>query len=113
MIVIVHLTWSCVDPISFQTNSENDQLVFYGVFTQLEESHSFSISRTLDFGLPPVPVSDATIQRIFTLPYLIGDHEIIETCPKTRTFIIEDKCCFCSLLDEAENRINRPEYWND
>lgn len=347
MIVIVHLTWSCVDPISFQTNSENDQLVFYGVFTQLEESHSFSISRTIDFGLPAVPVSDATItiyddrgnsanyleielgkyqlgagefpgipgrsyhveitladsrsfrsipqqlpepvqandinfriepeqilgstgiidqtfiniyidtelqahsevsdglrwqveevysftdlachpyfdpaitcyyeipindsnvkllksntgkpqalegfrvhsrilapddqfverhyfsvyqhtisretydywekvkivanqsgdlldlppasiagnihetgnpgnqalgyfevngkhiQRIFTLPYLIGDHEIIETCPKTRTFIIEDKCCFCSLLDEAENRINRPEYWND
>ena len=58
-------------------------------------------------------VSGKTVGRIYTLPHLIGGNLVIETCPDSRDFIIQDKCCFCYLLDQPENRITRPEYWND
>ena len=58
-------------------------------------------------------VSGTSLRRISTLPYLIGDNYIVETCPESRSVIIQDKCCFCYLLDEADNRIERPEYWGD
>ena len=53
---------ACVDPISFETDSVNGELVFYGNFTQLDENHIFNISRTSDFGKPAVPVSGAFIE---------------------------------------------------
>lgn len=52
---------SCVDPISFETNSVEGQLVFYGNFTQLDEKHIFNISQTSDFGKPVLPVSGAIV----------------------------------------------------
>ena len=63
------------------------------------------------FALGFFEVSGQNIVRTYTLPSLIGGNEIIETCPGMRSQIIEDKCCFCWLLDEDENRIERPEYW--
>jgi hypothetical protein len=58
-------------------------------------------------------VSGKNTRRIYTLPHLIGDNHILETCPPQRNSIIQDKCCFCYMLDEAENRVERPEYWGD
>lgn len=52
---------ACIDPISFETNSEGGQLVFYGNFSQLNEEHLFYISQTSDFGKPVVPVTGASI----------------------------------------------------
>ncbi len=52
---------ACVDPISFETDSVNGELVFYGNFTQLNENHIFNISRTSDFGKPVTPVLGASI----------------------------------------------------
>ena len=52
---------SCVDPISFETDSVGGDLVFYGNFTQLDEPHIISISKTTEFGKLPAPVSGATI----------------------------------------------------
>jgi len=58
LMAVIH---ACVDPISFETDSEEGQLVFYGNFTQLDENHIFNISRTSDFGKPVTPVSGAFI----------------------------------------------------
>ena len=55
-------------------------------------------------------VSGQNIVRTYTLPFLIEGSDIIETCPARRSYIVEDKCCFCWLLDEDENRIDRPLY---
>jgi len=52
---------SCVDPISFKTESAGGQLVFYGNFSQLNEKHIFNISRATDFGKPVIPISGASI----------------------------------------------------
>ena len=56
-------------------------------------------------------VSGLNVVRTYTLPFLIKDRDIVKTCPDRRFFIINDKCCFCWLLDE--NRIERPAYWGD
>ncbi len=55
---------SCVDPISFKTESTGRQLVFDGYFTQLNENHFFKISRTADFGKTILPVSGASVAII-------------------------------------------------
>lgn len=56
-------------------------------------------------------VSGKDVMRIFTNPFLIGSNRIIDTCPIRRTEVIQDKCCFCWLADQPENRIERPDYW--
>jgi len=56
--VFIH---SCVDPISFETDSAESQLVFYGNFSQLNEKHIFNISQTSVFGKLATPVSGAII----------------------------------------------------
>jgi len=62
MVYLVLMTLgSCVDPISFETASETGQLVLYGNFSQLEETHLFTISRTADFDRPAIPVSGALL----------------------------------------------------
>lgn len=58
-------------------------------------------------------VSGMNIKRVYTLPYLIGENMVLSTCPPTRNFIMQDKCCFCYLLDQPDNRIERPDYWGD
>ncbi len=58
-------------------------------------------------------VSGQSVKRTYTLPHLIEGHKVIETCPIRRTGIVQDKCCFCWLLDEDENRIERPDYWDE
>ena len=55
---------ACVDPISFETDSVDGQLVFYGNFTQLNEKHIFNISQTSEFGKSATPVSGASIDII-------------------------------------------------
>lgn len=52
---------SCVDPILFETDLGERELVFYGNFTQLNENHIFTISRTSDFGKPVIPVTGASV----------------------------------------------------
>jgi len=52
---------SCVDPISFETDPGGRQLVFYGIFTQMNEEHIFTIFYTSDFGKQGIPVSGASI----------------------------------------------------
>jgi len=52
---------SCVDPIFFETDAGRSQLVFFGNFTQLNEKHIFTISRTSDFGNPVIPVTGASV----------------------------------------------------
>jgi len=63
------------------------------------------------FTLGYFEVGGQNIARVYTLPSLIGGNQIIKTCPDRRDNIIEDKCCFCWLLDEDEFRIERPGYW--
>ena len=52
---------SCVDPIIFETDPGEAQLIFYGNFTQLDEENTFTISHTSDFGKPGIPVSGASV----------------------------------------------------
>ena len=80
------VTTACVDPISFEPSSVSGEFVFF-------------------------EVSGQHIARIYTLPSMIEGNQIVETCPVRRSEIIEDKCCFCWLLDESENRIESPDYW--
>jgi len=63
------------------------------------------------FALGFFEVNGQHLARTYTLPTSIGDNKIIRTCPDNRSNIVEDKCCFCWLLDEERNRIERPEYW--
>jgi len=60
-IIMLVVLQSCVDPISFETDPGGRQLVFYGIFTQMDEEHIFTISRTSDFGKQPIPVSGAFV----------------------------------------------------
>lgn len=61
LFIVLITQQSCVDSILFETNSEKQQLVLYGLFTQLNEEHVFRISRTSDFGKQQVPVSGALV----------------------------------------------------
>ena len=60
--LVVAILGACVDPISFEVDSEEGDLVLYGNFSQLEESHFFNISRTAEFNRPTTPVSGATVE---------------------------------------------------
>jgi hypothetical protein len=56
-------------------------------------------------------VSGRSIVRTFTTPFLIGGNRIVDTCPIRRSQVVQDKCCFCWLVDQPENRVGRPDYW--
>jgi hypothetical protein len=58
-------------------------------------------------------VSGEDILRTYTLPYLLFESDIINTCPERRNYIVEDKCCFCRMLEVKNNRIERPTYWSE
>ncbi len=51
----------CVDPITFETGSADNQVVFFGNFTQLCTDHIFNITQTANLGEPPIPVSGAVV----------------------------------------------------
>jgi len=59
--LVLAVLQSCVDPISFETDPGGPQLVFYGIFTQTNEEHIFTIFFTSDFGKPGIPVSGASV----------------------------------------------------
>ena len=52
---------ACIDPISFDTTAGENELVFFGNFTQLCEDHEFFITQTSSLGEPPIPVPGATV----------------------------------------------------
>ena len=61
LFIVLITQQSCVDSIFFETDSGKQQLVLYGLFTQFNEKHVFSISRTSDFGKQETPVSGALV----------------------------------------------------
>ena len=61
ILVYVSLLAGCVDPIDFETDTEESQLVFFGNFSQLDQAHSFSISQTSDFDKIATPVEGAEV----------------------------------------------------
>lgn len=61
LLLAAGLNYSCVDPISFETDSEGGQLVVFGNFTQLDQPHTINISQSSEFGLPAIPVSGGCI----------------------------------------------------
>jgi hypothetical protein len=77
------------------------------------EGNIFEKENPENFVLGYFEVSGKSIGWVCILLCLIGGGYITETCPELRNFIIEDKCCFCQLLDEPANRIERPNYWAD
>ena len=60
MIIAVFLT-TCVDPISFEAETGQSQLVFFGNFSQLNQNHYFTIARTSDFDKIAIPVDGAQV----------------------------------------------------
>lgn len=52
----------CVDPISFETESEGGHIVIYGNFSQLNQDHTVAISMTSGFGTPPTPTQGACVK---------------------------------------------------
>jgi len=63
-LLLTVLIYSCVDPISFETDIESGQVVFYGHFSQLSQDHTIDILRTSEFGVLPDRVSGACIKII-------------------------------------------------
>ena len=59
--ILVLLVTGCVDPISFETQAEEGQLVFFGIFSQLEQIHTFSITETTEFNKQATPVQGAEV----------------------------------------------------
>ena len=61
-LLFVYSISGCVDPISFDTESESGHLVIYGNFSQLNQEHMVAISMTSGFGTPPTPVQGACVE---------------------------------------------------
>lgn len=59
--IVVTSMGACIDPISFETEPGEPELVFFGNFTQICQDHIFTISRTSEIGTPPTPVTGAAI----------------------------------------------------
>ncbi len=52
---------SCIDRLDFLGETNEGQLVIYGLFTDSDERHLVNVSRTAEFGLPPKGVSNAQV----------------------------------------------------
>jgi hypothetical protein len=52
---------SCIERLDFIGETDEGQLVIYGLFTDSDERHLVNISRTVNFGLPPKGVSNAEV----------------------------------------------------
>jgi hypothetical protein len=64
ILVCFLLLVSCVDRLDFVGETEKGQLVIYGLFNDIDERQMVSVSRTSDFGLPPVGVTNALVNLI-------------------------------------------------
>lgn len=69
---------ACVDPISFETDSVDGELVFYGNFSQLNQNHIFNISLTSELGKSVTPISGAVIE-IMDAQGKCADYQEVET----------------------------------
>lgn len=61
IVLCVLLPVSCIERLDFLEETDEGQLVIYGLFTDDEERHLVNVSRTENFGLPPKGVSDAQV----------------------------------------------------
>lgn len=60
---------SCIDPLDFWQETQEGQLIIYGLFTDLDDAHIVNISTTAPMGFRPKGVSDAAV-------YLLIDKEV-------------------------------------
>ncbi|WP_373495456.1 DUF4249 domain-containing protein [Aquiflexum sp.] len=52
---------SCIDRLDFLGDTEEGQLVIYGLFTDLDEIQVVNVSKTVSFGLQPMGVINALV----------------------------------------------------
>ncbi len=63
-IVILLMTTTCVDPISFNFQEPPPQLVIYGTYTQLNQDHEVSIRTTGEFGTLDTHLAGAIVRLL-------------------------------------------------
>jgi hypothetical protein len=61
MVVILLLTGSCIDQLDFIGNTEEGQLVIYGLVTDSDEIHKVTISETQSFSRIPKGIAGARV----------------------------------------------------
>ena len=61
-LLFAYLLSGCVDPISFETESESGHLVIFGNFSQLNQDHTVAVTMTSGFGTPPTPIRGACVK---------------------------------------------------
>jgi hypothetical protein len=68
LIIIVFVCFlllvSCIDRLDFVGDTDKGQLVIYGLFTDIDDRQMVNVSRTNNFGLPPIGVHDAQVNLI-------------------------------------------------
>ncbi|SMD43461.1 protein of unknown function [Aquiflexum balticum DSM 16537] len=60
-LLLLNLVTSCIDRLDFLGETEEGQLVIYGLFTDLDEIHVVNVSRTESFGFQPRGVINAQV----------------------------------------------------
>ncbi|HSJ68058.1 MAG TPA: DUF4249 domain-containing protein [Anditalea sp.] len=63
-ITAIALPLSCIDQLDYIVDTEVGQLVIYGLVTDQQDVHRVNVSRTNDFGLPPVGIGGASVSLI-------------------------------------------------
>lgn len=59
--LILTMAISCIDRLDFWQETEEGQLIIYGLFTDGESSHTVNISKSAPFGFRPKGVSNAEV----------------------------------------------------
>jgi hypothetical protein len=77
-LMLLILLSGCLDRLDFLGETEDGQLVVYGLLTDLGEGNKVQVSRTTQYAARTLPVQDATVllhtEDNLTLPYFnIGD----------------------------------------
>ena len=67
---------SCIDRLDFIAETEEGQLVIYGLVTDQQDAHAVSVSRTSAFGMPPQNISGAKVSLILEGGARIGYTEV-------------------------------------
>jgi hypothetical protein len=62
------VTFSCIEPLDFWQETQEGQLIIYGLFTDIDEKHVVNISTSAPLAFRPKGVSNAAV-------YLLTDGE--------------------------------------
>ncbi|WP_194776407.1 DUF4249 domain-containing protein [Pararhodonellum marinum] len=60
LVILTH-TSSCIDSLDFFSETDEGQIIIYGLFTDLDEVQVVNVSKTVSMGLIPIGVTNAQV----------------------------------------------------